>query len=141
MKTLKSLILGVGTLALASGLYAQTKATATIPFEFNVQGTTLPAGDYTLASVSAAHDVMAIRNAETNKGILVLAASSAAGYRRGTDKSVVVFHRIGDRYFLSEVKTDAVCGRLAPSKLEREIASTGGGQPMAAVIIPAVSVR
>lgn len=143
MKTLKTLLLSVGAVALlgASGLYAQTKATATIPFEFTVQNTTLPAGDYTLSAASTAHDVMTIRNAETNKAIMVLAASSDSGYRRGEDKSVVVFHRIGDRYFLSEVKTDAVCGRLAPPKLERELASAGGGQPMAAVIIPALSVR
>jgi hypothetical protein len=34
-----------------------------------------------------------------------------------------------------------VCGSVAPSKLERELASVGGGQPMAAVIVPALSVR
>ena len=143
MKTLKTMILSVGAVALlgASGLYAQTKATADIPFEFTVQNTTLPAGEYTMSATSTSHDLMLIRNVETRKAIAVLAPSSESGYRTPQDKNVVVFHRIGDRYFLAAVKTDAVCGHLAPSKVERELASEGGGQPVAAVIVPARSVR
>jgi hypothetical protein len=143
MKTLKTIILSAGAVALlgASGLYAQTKATADIPFEFTAQNTTLPAGEYTMSSASTTHGVMLIRNVETRKAILVLASSSESGYRRTEDKNVVVFHKLGDRYFLAEVKTDAVCGHVGPSKLERELASEGKGQPMAAVIVPALSVR
>jgi hypothetical protein len=84
---------------------------------------------------------MLIRNVETGKATLLLAPDSQSGYRRAGDKNVVVFHKAGDRYFLAEIKTDAVCGSVAPSKLERELASVGGGQPMAAVIVPALSVR
>ena len=142
MKTVKTVILSVGAVALlgASGLYAQTKATATIPFEFTVQSTTLPAGDYTMAAASTSHDVILIRNAETRKAIMVLAPSAVSEYKGATDKNVLLFHRLGDRYFLAEVKTDAVRGHVPPSKQERELTSEGG-QPMAAVIIPALSVR
>jgi hypothetical protein len=84
---------------------------------------------------------MTIRNAETRKAVMVLAASAASGYRGTKDKNVVVFHKIADRYFLAEVKTDAVSGRVSPSKLERELTSEGGGQPLAAVIVPALSAR
>jgi hypothetical protein len=141
MKTLKTIILSAGAVALlgASGLHAQTEATATIPFEFSVQNTTLPAGDYTMSAASTSHDLMLIRNVETNKAILVLAPEGA--YKGAKDKNVVLFHRIGDRYFLAEVKTAAVRGHVGPSKLERELASEGKGQPMAAVIVPALSVR
>ena len=143
MKTLKTIILSAGAVALlgASGLYAQTTATADIPFEFTAQNTTLPAGEYTMSSASTTHGVMLIRNVETRKAVLVLASSSESGYRRTEDKNVVVFHKLGDRYFLAEVKTDAVRGHVGPSKLERELASEGKGQPMAAVIVPALSVR
>ena len=143
MKTLKTIILSAGAVALlgASGLYAQTTATADIPFEFTAQNTTLPAGEYTMSSASTTHGVMLIRNVETRKAILVLASSSESGYRRTGDKSVVVFHKLGDRYFLADVKTDAVCGHVGPTKLERELASEGKSQPMAAVIVPALSVR
>ena len=139
MKTLKTMILSVGAVARweLSGLYAQTKATADIPFEFTVQNTTLPAGSYTVSAASASHDLMSIRNNETKRTILVSAPSAESGYRRAQEKNVVVFHKSGDHYFLAEVKTDAVCGSLAPSKLERELAADGNGQPMAAVIVPA----
>lgn len=143
MKTLKTIILSAGAVALlgASGLYAQTKTTANIPFEFTVQNTTLPAGEYTMSAASVSHDLMLMRNVETSKAIEVLASSSGSGYRNTQDQSVVVFHRIGDRYFLADVKTAAVSAHLSPSKLERELTAEGGGQPMAAVIVPAVSVR
>ncbi len=142
MKTLKIMILSVGAVALlgASGLYAQNKATADIPFEFTVQNTTLPAGAYTVSSASPTHNLMSIRNDETKQTVLVLAPGGETGYRRAWDKNVVVFHKAGDRYFLAEVKTDAVCGSIAPSKVERELASTGGEQ-LAAVIVPAAMVR
>ncbi len=138
MKTLKNIMLSVGAVALlgASGLSAQTKAAASIPFEFSVQNTTLPAGNYTLW---ATHDVMTIRNAETGKAVMLLAPGSESGYRTTKDKSVVVFHKVADRYFLADVKTDAVCGHVSPSKLERELTSDGG--QLAAVILPALSVR
>jgi hypothetical protein len=143
MKTLKSIIVSVGAVALlgASGLSAQTKATADIPFAFTVQDTTLPAGEYTMSAASASHDVMVIRNVETRKAILLLAPSNQTEYKGAQAKNVVLFHRIGDQYFLAEVKTDAVRGHVGPSKLERELTAEGGGQPMAAVIIPALSVR
>ncbi|MGA2131797.1 MAG: hypothetical protein ABSH50_05850 [Bryobacteraceae bacterium] len=142
MKTLTSMILTVGAVALssASGLRAQTKATADIPFAFTVQGTTLPAGSYTMSTASSGRDVMAIENVETHKQILLLAPGTESGYRRATDKNVVVFHQIGDRYFLAEVKTNAVCGHVAASKLERELTESGS-PAMAAVILPALSVR
>jgi hypothetical protein len=135
------MILSVSAVALlgASGIYAQTKATANIPFEFTAQNTTLPAGEYTMSAASTSHDVMLIRNVETRKAILVLAPEGAP--KDPQDKNVVVFHRIGDRYFLAEVETDGVRGHVGPSKLERELASEGGGQTMAAVIVPALSVR
>jgi len=139
MKTLKNIMLSVGAVALlgASGLSAQTKAAAAVPFEFSVQNTTLPAGNYTITAT--AHEVMTIRNAETGKAIMLLAPSSESGYRGTQDKNVVVFHKVADRYFLADVRTDAVSGHVSPSKLERELTSEGG-QP-AAVILPALSVR
>ena len=143
MKTLKTMILSLGAVALwgASGLYAQSKATADIPFDFTVQNTTLPAGHYTMSATSTSRDLLLIRNVEAHKAVLVLASSSESGYRRTQDKNVVVFHKVGDRYFLADVKTDAVCGKVTPSKLEREIASEGSGQPVASVIVAALTVR
>jgi hypothetical protein len=143
MTTLKTIILSVGAVGLlgASGLHAQTTATANIPFEFTVQDTTLPAGEYSMSRVSTVHDVMVIRNAENSKATLVLAPGNESEYKGAPDKNVILFHRIGDRYFLAEVKTAAVHTHVGRSKVERELASEGSGQRMAAVIVPALSVR
>lgn len=143
MTTLRTMILSVGAVALmgASGLFAQTKATADIPFAFSAQNTTLPAGHYTLSASPTSRDLMVVRNVETKQAILILAPSSESGYRRADEKNVVVFHQAGDRYFLADVKTDAVCGHVPPSKLERELASNGVGQSITAVIIPALNAR
>jgi hypothetical protein len=143
MKTLKTMLLTVSAVAVlgSTSLRAQTRATANIPFEFTAQNTTLPAGSYTMErlSQSSQSGVLLIRNVETHKAITMLAPGNVSEYKG--DKSVVLFHRIGDRYFLAEVKTEAVRGHVGPSKWERELEAEGGSQPMAAVIIPALSVR
>jgi hypothetical protein len=142
MKTLKTIILSVGAVALfgASGLYAQTKATAKIPFDFSAQNTALPAGEYTMSKLSTSRDTLVIENVGTRETILVLAPENVSEYKAGAEKSVILFHKVGDRYFLAEVNTAAVRGHVGPSKVERELASEGS-QPMAAVIVSALSVR
>jgi hypothetical protein len=143
MKTLKTMLLTVSAVAVLGStlLSAQTKATANIPFEFTAQSTTLPAGEYTLERLSQSSSVLVIRNAETRKAITTLVNPGVSEYKGDKNKSVVLFHCIGDRYFLAEVKTEAVRGHVGPSKWERELEAEGGSQPMAAVIIPALSVR
>jgi hypothetical protein len=140
MKTLQTMILSAGAVVLlgSGGLNAQTLATAQIPFAFSAQNTTLPAGEYTVSSASTSHSAMVIRNVETRKAIFVVAQT---GYRAANEKNVVVFHRVGDRYFLAGVKTNSIEATVSPSKLERELESEGSGQPMAAVIVPALNVR
>lgn len=141
MKTLKTMLLTVGAVAVLGSavLNAQTKAKADIPFEFSAWNATLPAGEYTMERLSMASPVVLLRNVETRKAV-TLPANTAVSEYTGAN-SVVVFHRIGDRYFLAEVKTDAVHGHIAPSKLERELTTEGSGQPIAAVIIPALGAR
>ena len=143
MKTTKTILLNVGAVALwgACGLYAQNQATATIPFAFTAQNTTLPAGEYTMSLAPTAQPVLVVRNNATNKCVMLLAPDSESGYRRATDKSVIVFHQIGDRYFLADVKTIAVSAHVSPSKLERELTADGSSPPPAAVIISALSIR
>jgi hypothetical protein len=89
----------------------------------------------------ATSGAMVIRNVETNEAIAVFAPSNVSEYKVTDDRNVVLFHRVGDRYFLAEVKTAVLCGHVAPSKVERELASEGSGPPMAAVIVPALSFR
>src|ERR1039457_950970 len=129
MKTLKTMILSLGAVVLlgASGLQAQTEATATIPFEFSVQNTTLPAGDYTMSAASKSHDVMSIENVETRKTILVLAPSNVSEYKGAKDKKVSLSHGVGSFSSRAGVKTAAVRAPVAPFKRGRELPWEGKG--------------
>lgn len=140
MKTLRSIMLSIGVAALlgASGLHAQTQAN--IPFAFSAQNTTLPAGQYTMAKITGARTLLVVRNVETKQALMVLAPSGTTEIKGSADKNVVLFHRIGDRYFLAEVKSAGLAAHVIPSKLERELTAEGSG-PVAAVIIPALGVR
>jgi len=135
MRTLNTLILAVGAILGATGLSAQTKAVANIPFDFTVSTVTLPAGTYTIQSSTAAHDAIQIVNKETRKSVFVLAPPSNGPYKGETGK--VVFNRYGDRYFFSEVWTAAgLRGHAMPGKLERELQAGGAEMSAALVSIP-----
>ena len=135
-------ILGIGSLILltAGGLFAEDKVTAQIPFDFSVQNTTLPAGEYAMQRMNLTSGLMSVHNVQTHKTVSVLAPNPMS-HRGFNEKNVLLFHRVGDHYFLAGVKTDAFSGSIRPSKTEREVTAEGVGQPMTAVIIPALNAR
>ena len=133
MKTLKTIMLALGVVALsATGLLAQT-AVANIPFDFNVQNATLPAGNYSLAQLNETSGVLKIMNTDSNKAITVLMLPS--NHKR-PETGKIVFHVYGDRYFLSEIRTPSGRqGYVKPSRTERELQASNGVQ-MASLAIP-----
>jgi len=140
MKTLNTLILAVGAVLGTTGLYAQTKAVANIPFDFTVSSVTLPAGEYTLQSASAAHNLIQIVNHETGKSALILLPDTDAP--KGTAEGRVTFHRYEDRYFFSGVWTpNGLHGRALPGKLERELQASRGERETASLSIPLTAAR
>ena len=107
----------VAAVASANGQSATTKAS--VPFDFIVGDKNLPAGDYTVASISSGSDALLIRSAE-GKGSAVRLAMPADG---NSDHAKMVFHRYGQRYFLAEVWSgEGQTGRsLTPCRQERAI--------------------
>jgi hypothetical protein len=123
----------LGTLALlgAASAFGQQIVRADIPFEFNIAGKLLPAGNY---DVSCTSGVVTVRShtdgAFTMAGNIVSGGSEAA-------KPSLVFNRYGDKYFLEEVwsSPDSTHGAsLMKSKAEREIARAN--PDVARVILP-----
>jgi hypothetical protein len=110
-------ILGVSVLS------AQVKNTmiANVPFDFTVLDQHLKAGTYTLTSESPQSTIL-IRGEQGNTAMFVLAFSTQAS--KIPKDAKLVFHRYGDRYFLSQIWypwTDQ--GRqLRVSRVEMEIA-------------------
>ena len=108
----------------SSLMLAQPKPTgkADIPFAFHVRDTALPAGSYTVQEISTAGMVQ-IRNNDTGESILTLAPPNRSGH---SEDSKLVFHRYGDRYFLSELwlAGASAIDCVSLGKLEREVSKT-----------------
>lgn len=115
----------IGTLSLVAlslllnvtGASAQAVAKADVPFAFTVGAKQLPAGRYTIMTDGQA--TVTIQSYETGKSILSLARTELPG--KGSSK--LVFHNLGNQFFLSQVwGAEGRAGLVIPvSKLEKEM--------------------
>jgi len=126
--TMLALIVGLAFVsAVVSAKGQSTQAVAKVPFEFIVGDKTLPSGQYTVRAVS-----------DTNKAALMIRGKSSAirltneiQPNPNKTEARLVFHRYGERYFLSEVWMggDSTGRHLLQSgqerSIERELASLG----------------
>jgi hypothetical protein len=82
---------------------AQTlRVKADIPFEFIVNGSTLPAGQYTIQSFGSVDGrTLLVGSAGNHKSAIVNAIGVESKKMAGETK--LMFHRYGDRYFLTQV--------------------------------------
>lgn len=119
--------------AAATG-YAQTPGSeirATIPFDFSVRGKTLPAGEYQIRRVYDSPDQLLISRLSTHEHEDAIFNTEPVQTMKAPNKSVIVFHRYGDSYFLSEVLVEGEqTGRELTQtrqerQLRREMASNG----------------
>jgi hypothetical protein len=113
-------------------LSAQTIATATVPFDFTVGQTQMPAGTYDINPL--AHGAMVIRDGKTAKGVASIFRWEDA--RKGDSTTKLVFHKYGDKYFLSQVARGHGNGvmQLPTSKLEEEVRVASSSAPQKAVV-------
>lgn len=123
--TMLTLIVAVSFMTSGGSANGQSSrvVVADIPFDFNVGGKALTAGEYTVKAFTAKGDILAISNKQSNNTAVRLTHSIEAG---GAPKqSKLVFHRYGQRYFLSEVWSNGErTGRqLLKSREERAIES------------------
>jgi hypothetical protein len=123
----KQVITLVGVLSLllvAGSAFAQTvHVRGKIPFDFIVSKATLPAGEYDVSSLNdGANKMLALRGPDNHSNAIVGANSVES--LKGSDKTKLVFDRVGDRYFLREIWMEgARIGRQFPkSKFESELA-------------------
>ena len=123
MKNLRSILLALTVLLLATAAQAQTtNVKASIPFDFVVGDHAYPAGEYTVKSLSQGSAAIRIDNAdETEKGMTL---SNACQKAQPAAQTTLVFQRLGDNYFLYQIWTDGnTAGREVPmSKAEVQVA-------------------
>ena len=124
MKKQALTIVGVLSLLLVAGsAFAQSgELRFSIPFNFIVNRTTLPAGDYMVSTMGGGGQVLVIRGTNVSAATAINANHVQANRPSKTTK--LVFRHYGDRYFLSQVwKEGNELGReLRKSNLESEIA-------------------
>ena len=115
------------TAVIAVTVFAQQATTdpclrATIPFDFNVRGKTLPAGSYEIRRVNDdMPNLLVISNLKQKERAVF--ETENVDPKTFTSKGEFIFHRYGDSYFLSEVFSGyGETGReLTPSRQERTL--------------------
>ena len=133
MKNRAAQILAVGiALTAVAAVHAQTRVlTANVPFSFHVGPTLMPEGVYTV-NENAGGAVAWVKPPQDQAARPVL-TNTVVGKERNAP--MLVFHRVGQEYFLAEIwAAYGRTGRAIPrSPLEKELAQSGAG-PFLAVV-------
>ena len=103
MKFHGSTLLFVLALMMVGESMAQTvRMKADVPFEFIVNGSTLPPGQYTIQSFGTADGkTLLLRGSDKNENATVNAINVES--IKAAPETKLIFHRYGNRYFLSQV--------------------------------------
>ena len=123
MKNLRSILLALTVLSLATAAQAQTtNVKASIPFDFVIGSHAYPAGEYTVKSLSQSSAAIRIDNADESENRMTLSIACQKG--QPASQTTLVFQRMGDNYFLYQIWTEgSSLGREFPmSKAEVQVA-------------------
>jgi hypothetical protein len=142
MKNLLMMVVAISFLAIAGGAPVRAQVVDTIvadvPFDFTVRDSTLPAGKYSIKrTYSADPGVMQIRNADGDEVVLFVVGTAQAA--KEPDQTRLIFDRVGDRYFLSEIFEEGnITGvELPKSRAERDLVKEGAITQLHSVAVPA----
>jgi hypothetical protein len=128
MKSARTLIT-ICLLFTAATLIAQTESQrlmkVTVPFTFGVEGHSLPAGEYTIFTVTPERSIRIV-SADGKHSAIVNTLPNYAN--QPSVNSRLVFHKYGGSYFLVQVWTtgETVARNPLSSKRAMEIASSSG---------------
>jgi len=94
-----AIALFVASIFITAGVWAQS-VKATVPFDFKVNNTSVSAGTYTISSTD--HDVIRISD---QKHVYLMTAALPDPDNTGK-ANVLVFHKYGNQYFLSAIRSE-----------------------------------
>jgi hypothetical protein len=123
MKNLRSILLALTVLLLATAAQAQTtNVKASIPFDFVVGDHAYTAGEYTVKSLSQSSSAIRIDNADESEKGITLANECQKG--QPATQTTLVFQRLGNNYFLYQIWTEgnSLGRQFRVSKKETQLA-------------------
>jgi hypothetical protein len=115
----------IAALTLAVSGYAQhppQEMKVTVPFDFAVASRVLPAGQYTFSKLFSEPSSTRALVIQSAAGAHVVTFANPVESPRRQEIGKLVFHRYGDRYFLSEVWNPDLGSQLPASAQERKLA-------------------
>ena len=124
MKKLLPLVaLSLCVLALnAPSAFAQSSATAKVPFPFLVDGRVLPAGEYRVALADDMSDVIQIIGADGQAEALTIVEAVESSRSANDEPCTFQFRKVGDHYFLSQIDIQGEAS-LRVTLTEKEISA------------------
>ena len=123
MKKQLLVVLSLGLLLATASAYAQEElVVANVPFDFTINGKTLPAGEYVISSVGTSNTVLSINNRDKHAAMLAMPIRCESA--EASEKTKLVFNHRGSRYFLKQIWVRGYkAGREFPQgALESEVA-------------------
>jgi len=97
----------------------ETRLKVNIPFNFNIEKTALPAGEY-IVEKATFPGIFLIRNVDGHYSAVTYASYAVGALDQ--ERAQFVFNRYGDQYFLSVVWSEGTFGQeLRKSRREREV--------------------
>ena len=96
--------------------------TANIPFDFNVRGKSLPAGEYIVNVLNHTSSAAVLQiSRKTGRGTVMVHTNGVIGSKR--EDATLIFRRYGNQYFLAQawMPSDADGFSIAKSKAERAL--------------------
>jgi hypothetical protein len=118
-RTLFAIALLVAATFVTAGASAQDhRVKATVPFDFTVNGSAAPAGTYVI-SAPMGQNVLNISSWETKAHFLT---AGVANWDDREKDNVLVFHKVGDQYYLSAIRChdSSMNVYFPPSKAEEK---------------------
>jgi hypothetical protein len=118
-KWISALVLVAMPLIAAAQMTPTERLVTQVPFKFMVGAVEMPAGEYVVQLPGEKGAVLTIRDPETKRSVYVL---TVANLGKKSENAALVFHRYGDRYFLTELRIEdsRTVYTLQPTKLEKE---------------------
>jgi hypothetical protein len=125
--TLCILTVGGGSIANAQ-IGAESHIQADVPFSFVVGNSTLPAGTYEVRRLDDANpNLLEISSPTERRSVIFNTENAQTRDGQVMNTTELVFDRVGDQYFLSQVWEDgSISGNELPkSRMEKRLADSG----------------